>query len=98
VQPLSEDNVNAALARLDGWIGDTTGITRTVSLPTFPAAIAVVDQIAVAAEAANHHPDIDIRWRKLTIRLSTHSAGDRVTGLDTALASQIDEIVGNALG
>jgi 4a-hydroxytetrahydrobiopterin dehydratase len=81
------------LSATDGWTGDVTAITRTVSLSTFPAAIAVVDRIAAAAEEADHHPDIDIRWRTLTLTLSTHAAGNRVTGSDIALAKRIDEIV-----
>jgi 4a-hydroxytetrahydrobiopterin dehydratase len=56
-------------------------------------AISVVDAVAIAAEAADHHPDIDIRWRNLTFRLSTHDAGGRVTARDIALAHQIDAII-----
>jgi 4a-hydroxytetrahydrobiopterin dehydratase len=85
-----------ALTRLDGWAGDTTGIARTVSLPTFPAAIAAVDQIALAAEEINHHPDIDIRWRTLTLRLTTWDADGHVTTLDLDLAARIDAILSAA--
>jgi 4a-hydroxytetrahydrobiopterin dehydratase len=84
--------LSASLATLDGWSGDTRGLTRTVELATFPAAIAAVDRIAVVAEELDHHPDIDIRWRKLTFRLSTHSAGG-VTQRDIDLARRIDGIV-----
>jgi len=52
----------------------------------------VVDRVAEAAEAADHHPDIDIRWRTLTFTLATHSAGG-VTAKDVDLAGTIDEIV-----
>ena len=79
-----------ALTQLDGWVGDTKGISRTVSLPTFPAAIAAVDRIAVAAEAIDHHPDIDIRWRTLTLRVTTWEADSHVTDLDLTLAARID--------
>jgi 4a-hydroxytetrahydrobiopterin dehydratase len=84
--------VRAALADLDGWDGDPGAITRTAQLPSFPAAIAVVDRVAEVAEEMDHHPDIDIRWRTLTFRCSTHSAGG-VTGKDVALARRIDAIV-----
>ena len=93
MEPLDSAAVDAALAGLDGWSGDINGITRTASLPTFPAAIAAVDRIAEAAEQADHHPDIDIRWRTLTLSLSTHAAGHRVTKRDIALARQIDAIL-----
>jgi len=94
---LSDDDVAAGVAGLVDWSGDTSGITRTVALPDFPAAIDVVDQVAVVAEEMDHHPDIDIRWRKLTFNCATHSAGG-VTGLDLTLARRIDEILTAAGG
>lgn len=90
---LSDEAVAAGLAGLAGWTGDRTGIERTAQLSTFPAAIAVVDRVAEVAEEMDHHPDIDIRWRTLTFRCATHSAGG-VTGKDLDLARRIDEIVG----
>ena len=94
---LDPDEVRAALAALEGWRGDQREITRTVELPSFPAAIRVVDRVAEAAEELDHHPDIDIRWRRLTFRLATHSAGG-LTRLDPQLAHRIDEIVAEASG
>jgi 4a-hydroxytetrahydrobiopterin dehydratase len=94
---LDQAAIDAALAGLDGWTGGPDGITRTAELPSFPAAIEVVDRVAAAAEEADHHPDIDIRWRTLTFALSTHSAGG-VTAKDTALAARSDEIVAGARG
>ena len=89
---LDQGAIEAALARLDGWSGGPDGITRTAELSSFPAAIAVVDRVAEAAEAADHHPDIDIRWRTLTFTLATHSAGG-VTGKDVDLAGRIDHVL-----
>jgi 4a-hydroxytetrahydrobiopterin dehydratase len=89
---LTPDRIDAALAELDGWTGGPDGITRTAELPSFPVAIQVVDRVAEAAEAADHHPDIDIRWRTLTFTCATHSAGG-VTGKDVDLARTIDAIV-----
>lgn len=89
---LDQGGIDAALGTLDGWSGGPAGITRTVELGSFPAAIAVVGRVAEAAEAADHHPDIDIRWRTLTFALSTHSAGG-VTAKDVDLAAAIDRIV-----
>jgi 4a-hydroxytetrahydrobiopterin dehydratase len=63
-----------------------------VELASFPQAIEVVNRVADLAEAADHHPDIDIRWRTLTFRLSTHSAGG-LTEKDFDLASQIDAVL-----
>ncbi|MGA9873749.1 MAG: 4a-hydroxytetrahydrobiopterin dehydratase, partial [Rhodococcus sp. (in: high G+C Gram-positive bacteria)] len=81
-----------ALADLPEWSLAGSTITRTVELPTFPAAIEFVSRVAEAAEAANHHPDVDIRWRKLTFTLSTHSAGG-LTRKDADLARQIDALL-----
>jgi 4a-hydroxytetrahydrobiopterin dehydratase len=89
---LSADDVATAIGELDGWSGDTSAITRSASLATFPAAIEVVDQVAVVAEELNHHPDIDIRWRTVTFTCSTHSDGG-VTDKDISLAKRIDLIV-----
>ena len=89
---LDQAAVDDALRSRDGWTGGPEAITRTVELGGFLAAIAVVDQVAEAAEAADHHPDIDIRWRTLTFTLATHSAGG-VTAKDVELATTIDGIV-----
>ncbi|MFI5956461.1 4a-hydroxytetrahydrobiopterin dehydratase [Cryptosporangium sp. NPDC051539] len=89
---LSESEVTAGLARLPGWAGDTSALSRTVEAASFPDAIALVDRVAVVAEQRDHHPDIDIRWRTVTFTLSTHSAGG-VTAKDLELASEIDSLV-----
>ena len=88
---LNAAELAAALDRLDGWAGDTASIERTISAPSFLEAIRVVDDVAVAAEAADHHPDIDIRWRRVRFALSTHSAGG-VTAKDLALAAEVDRL------
>ena len=67
-------------------------LVGTATAARFTAAIAWVNLIAEAAEELNHHPDIDIRWRTLTFRLSTHSSGG-LTDLDLLLAACIDAIV-----
>ncbi|SCG33883.1 4a-hydroxytetrahydrobiopterin dehydratase [Micromonospora halophytica] len=89
---LTAEAVREELGGLTEWSGDPTGIGRTVQLGSFPDAIAVVDRVAVVAERLDHHPDIDIRWRTLTFRCVTHSAGG-VTHRDVELARHIDDIV-----
>ncbi|MEU2253043.1 4a-hydroxytetrahydrobiopterin dehydratase [Nocardia xishanensis] len=86
---LSEAEIADALAGLPNWSRSGDNITRTVQAASFPAGIDLVRRVADAAEAANHHPDIDIRWRKVTFTLSTHSAGG-LTALDFGLAREID--------
>jgi 4a-hydroxytetrahydrobiopterin dehydratase len=94
---LDDAAVTAALDGLTGWVRDGDALVLTAKLPSFPAAITVVDRVAEIAESRDHHPDIDIRWRTLTFRCSTHSAGG-ITDLDTALAAAISEQVSVAGG
>jgi 4a-hydroxytetrahydrobiopterin dehydratase len=89
---LSDDAVRTALDELPGWERDGDAIVRTAQLPSFPEAITVVDRVAAIAEQRNHHPDIDIRWRTLTFRCSTHSEGG-ITQRDVDLAAAISEQV-----
>jgi 4a-hydroxytetrahydrobiopterin dehydratase len=86
---LSDVELAAGLADLDGWSGDVGAITRLVEAPTFLAGIDLVAQVAAAAEEMDHHPDIDIRWRRVRFTLSTHDA-EGVTRLDLELAGKID--------
>ena len=87
---LNDDEIATALGGLTGWERDGDVLVRIAELPSFPAAIAVVDRVAAIAEERDHHPDIDIRWRTLTFRCSTHSMGG-ITELDTALAATISQ-------
>jgi len=80
-----------ALEALPGWGGDTTDIRCRYQAKDFPGAIALVDAVAAAAEAADHHPDIDIRWREVLFVLATHSEGG-VTAKDVELAQHIDRL------
>ena len=75
-----------------GWDVIDGHLVRSVQAPDFPSAIAWVVAIADLAESMDHHPDIDIRWRTLTLRLRTHSA-DALTNLDVDLAEAINALV-----
>jgi 4a-hydroxytetrahydrobiopterin dehydratase len=74
------------------WPEIDGALEKEFELDSFPAAIAFVDRLAEVAEAENHHPDIDIRFRRVLVRWSTHSAGG-VTDRDRALAARTDELV-----
>ena len=76
----------------DGWIDSQGALERTFELPSFREAIAFVDRVADLAEEANHHPDIAISYKKVTLRWTTHSAGG-ITDLDYELASRTDGLV-----
>jgi 4a-hydroxytetrahydrobiopterin dehydratase len=72
---------------MDGWGEQEDALVREFELPSFPAAIAFVDRLAELAEGENHHPDIDIRYRKVTVRWTTHSEGG-ITEKDRELAER----------
>jgi 4a-hydroxytetrahydrobiopterin dehydratase len=88
---LSEDEIRNALAGLPGWelAGDV--ITREYRLGGFPAAVAFVVLLSYEAEAADHHPDLDVRYDKVRVSLSTHSEGG-VTAKDLDLARAIQAL------
>jgi 4a-hydroxytetrahydrobiopterin dehydratase len=86
--------IAAALDKLPGWERDGDRIVKTYVLDDFRSAMLFVDRVAEAAEAAGHHPDIDIRWNKVTLSLSTHSAGG-LTENDTALAERFQHLIGD---
>lgn len=89
---LSDEQVDAALPELPGWERAEGALRRAVKFPTFLAGIDAVRRVAERAEAADHHPDIDIRWRTVKFALVTHSAGG-ITENDLAMAREINEVV-----
>lgn len=89
---LTDDQVNAALADLDGWEHADGTLRRSVTFGSFLAGIAAVRRVADRAEAADHHPDIDIRWRTVTFVLVTHSEGG-ITEKDVAMAREINRML-----
>jgi 4a-hydroxytetrahydrobiopterin dehydratase len=69
------------------WQEQGDALVREFELPTFPAAIEFVDRLGALAESENHHPDIDIRYRRVTVRWTTHSEGG-VTAKDREMAER----------
>jgi 4a-hydroxytetrahydrobiopterin dehydratase len=91
VDVLTNEQVSERLAALSGWTRDGDSIVHEQKLADFKAALLYVGAVAYLAEAANHHPDFLIQWNKVTLTLSTHSAGG-LTGHDFALAEQINRL------
>lgn len=88
---LSEEEVRARLAAAPGWELAEGMLRRTFDRGSFPRAVAFVLEVAFEAEAMNHHPDIDVRWRRVTLSLVTHDAGG-LTELDFELARRVSAI------
>ena len=88
---LTDAEIQQALASLPRWQRQGKAIQRVFEFPDFKAAMQFVNKIADAAEQANHHPDIDIRYNKVTLALVSHDAGG-VTQRDIKMARRINEI------
>jgi 4a-hydroxytetrahydrobiopterin dehydratase len=89
---LSDGEVTEKLVSVPDWQLEGKNIERDLVFADFVAAMAFVNRVAEEAEKANHHPDIDIRWNKVHLALSSHDAGG-LTGRDFKLAAVIDTLV-----
>jgi len=86
---LSDDDVRARLAAIPGWERHGSEIRKTYSFDSFKAAMAFSNRVAEIADAADHHPDILVQYRKVTLALTSHDAGG-LTERDFRLAAKID--------
>lgn len=89
---IEEEDLSSALKKCPEWELEKNAITRTVEFEEFMDAIDFVNDLAEIAEEAQHHPDIHIRYTKVTLKLTTHDAGG-LTELDVELAQRIDNLV-----
>jgi 4a-hydroxytetrahydrobiopterin dehydratase len=88
---LTNDQIAKELQSMIGWKLAGKEMTKTFEYKDFVRAMGFVNSVALLAEKANHHPDIDIRWNKVTLTLSTHSAGG-LTEKDFALANAVEQL------
>ena len=88
---LSDIAIQRELGRLPGWSRRGDALAKSYQFATFPTAIEFVNRVATAAEAADHHPDIDIRHTRIVCTLSTHSAGG-ITQMDLDMAGEIERL------
>ena len=88
---LAANTVQEKLATLKNWKLEGEEIVRALQFPDFPAAIQFVNKVAEKAEAAGHHPDIDIRYNKVRLALVSHDAGG-LTNADFHMAAAIDKL------
>ena len=91
MEKLTAEQIETALATVRKWRQKGNAIGRTYSFKDFPAAMKFVNAVAGLAEPAGHHPDIDIRWNKVTLTLTTHDAGG-LTEKDFDLARKFDAL------
>ena len=91
-QKLADIDIQGRLAKVSGWALQNGEITRTVQLKDFPAALLLVCAVGHAAEAVQHHPDIVIKYNKVTFSLVTHDAGG-LTENDFTMAEKINSLL-----
>lgn len=91
-EPLSQHEIEEALGELPGWTFGDDRISRTYACEGHLAAAAMVGQIARVQESLGHHADLTVSYDKLRVSVNTHSAGGRVTELDTELAHRIEKV------
>ena len=86
---LNDEEIGQRLTGMDGWERDGDAIRKTFEGEDFMSSVKLVNALAPVAEEMNHHPDLEISWNKVTVRLSTHSEGG-LTESDFELAGRID--------
>lgn len=94
---LTPEALQSFLSEHPGWKHEGGMLRRTYEAPAFLTGITFVEKVAQVAEEANHHPDIDIRWRKVTLALVTHDAGG-LTWRDTKVAAEADRLFTEVAG
>lgn len=90
--PLSDADITAALAELPGWARDGDTLTKTYALPSYLAGVAFASAVGVLSEGLDHHPDLHIGWRKVTVRYNTHDAGSKITLKDVQAARAVEAL------
>jgi 4a-hydroxytetrahydrobiopterin dehydratase len=90
--PLSTEEAQARLGQLKGWRIEGGQLMKTFEFKHFRESLAFVNRVGSAAEEAGHHPDIDIRYNRVTLTLSTHDEGG-LTAKDFALALKADHLL-----
>jgi 4a-hydroxytetrahydrobiopterin dehydratase len=90
-QTYNESQIAERLRELSGWYFEDGWIRRVYKTDGWPTTLMLVNAIGFLAEAAYHHPDLSVTWGRVTVKLSTHSAGG-ITDKDFALARQIESV------
>lgn len=90
--PMSEAAIVKSLKKLDGWTFTRDTLEKTFSFNSYLAGLAFATAVGTIAESYDHHPDMLVKWRSVTISFSTHDAGNKVTAIDFKLAEAIETL------
>ena len=89
---LTETEIIESLSRLSDWGRDGDLLVKTFKFDSYLAGLAFASAVGVIAEGLNHHPDLAIGWRKVTVSFTTHDAGNKLTEKDFTAAAAIDAL------
>lgn len=89
---LTEAEIQSALADLSGWAYDDGKISKTYELPSYTAGLAFATAVGTIAEGLNHHPDLTIGYKKVTVLFTTHDDGNVVTAKDIEAAQRVEAL------
>jgi len=89
--PLTDAEVEDALASLPGWSFEQDRLRKTYTFKNFREAVSFIVRMAFYAEELDHHPELHNVYNRVTVSLSTHDAGNKVTGMDVSLARAIED-------
>ena len=89
---LTDSQISTRMAEIPDWARDADAISRTVRFDTFADGIECISRLAPVADEADHHPDIDIRYRNVKFALTSHDSGG-ITDRDFAMAARIDQLL-----
>lgn len=91
-EALGDAAILEALELLDGWKRDGDTLVKTFETATYPQGLAFATAAGMVADGLNHHPDITIGWKKVTLVFTTHDAGHKITQMDVDAAKAINAI------
>ena len=91
-KPMTDEAIAKALKTLHGWSHEGDVIQKTYKFSSYLAGLAFATTVGTIAEGCDHHPDILIKWRKVTVSFSTHDAGNKVTTTDIKVAEAIEAL------
>lgn len=92
IEALSDSAIASALESLEGWERDGNKLVKTFETATYPQGLAFATTAGMLADGLNHHPDISIGWKKVTLEFTTHDAGSKITQQDIDTATAINSI------
>lgn len=93
LEPLSDPEIRDAVKQLPGWQYDNNRLHKAFEFGDFREAVGFIVRIAFCAEELNHHPELTNVYNRVSVSLTTHDAGNNVTGMDVKLAHAIERVL-----